>query len=213
MHEVSSNRQTHINFLTDKIALWVYISRACLVKIVSSDARILYTIVYAMTLENRNSVPIMTWHLSKRDLMQGVDRSYHLCHCCTWSNIIALCIISRLFCRLNYRLTVACQDSIQEKCADACSSSSIEQPCGGTVLKCLTEKVEEITSEDCKKEVFYFQKMEVQDFRNDVILAETCRNDVDQYCAKVEAGKHFFHYIVVFSPQKFSLGTKSSIHQ
>ena len=103
-----------------------------------------------------------------------------------------------MFCRLNYRLTVACQDSIQEKCADACSSSSIEQPCGGTVLKCLTEKVEEITSEDCKKEVFYFQKMEVQDFRNDVILAETCRNDVDQYCAKVEAGKHFFHYAIVF---------------
>lgn len=92
-------------------------------------------------------------------------------------------------CRLNYRLSQACHDTIADKCADACSSTSIEQPCGGTVLRCLAEKVEEITSEDCKKEVFYFQKMEVQDFRNDVILAESCRNDVDQFCANVQAGE------------------------
>ena len=93
-----------------------------------------------------------------------------------------------LHCRLNYRLSTACHETITEKCANACSSVSIEQPCGGTVLQCLSDKIEEITSEDCKKEVFYFQKMEVRDFRNDVILAETCRADVDAYCADVEAG-------------------------
>ena len=93
-----------------------------------------------------------------------------------------------LCCRLNYRLSTACHETITEKCANACSSVSIEQPCGGTVLQCLSDKIEEITSEDCKKEVFYFQKMEVRDFRNDVILAETCRADVDSYCADVEAG-------------------------
>ena len=76
-----------------------------------------------------------------------------------------------------------------ETCADACSSVSIDQPCGGTVLQCLSDKIDTITSEDCKKEVFYFQKMEVRDFRNDVILAETCRADVDTYCADVEAGE------------------------
>ena len=65
---------------------------------------------------------------------------------------------------------------------------NIEQQCGGTVLQCLSDKIEEITDEDCKKEVFYFQKMEVRDFRNDVILAETCRTDVDTYCPDVEAG-------------------------
>jgi hypothetical protein len=60
------------------------------------------------------------------------------------------------------------------------------------VLQCLSDKMEQITSEECKKEVFYFQKMEVKDFRNDVILAETCRSDVDTYCAAVEAGDSSF---------------------
>ncbi len=45
-------------------------------------------------------------------------------------------------------------------CADACTSTSIDQPCGGTVLRCLTEKLDEITDAECKKEVFYFIKME-----------------------------------------------------
>ena len=37
-------------------------------------------------------------------------------------------------------------------------------------------------------EVFYFEKMEVNDFRNDVLLAEACRSDVDKYCRHVEPG-------------------------
>ena len=49
-----------------------------------------------------------------------------------------------------------------DKCADACTSTSIEQPCGGTVLRCLTEKLEDITDAECKKEVFYFVKMEAR---------------------------------------------------
>ena len=92
-------------------------------------------------------------------------------------------------CRLNYRLNDACHDTITSKCGDACSSQGVEQPCGGTVLRCLTDKLDEITDEDCKKEVFYFIKMEVRDFRNDVILAEACRTDVDNFCADVEPGE------------------------
>ena len=65
-------------------------------------------------------------------------------------------------CRLNYRLSIACHDTIMNKCADACTSTSIDQPCGGTVLRCLTEKLDEITDAECKKEVFYFIKMEVR---------------------------------------------------
>ena len=49
-----------------------------------------------------------------------------------------------------------------DKCADACTSTSIEQPCGGTVLRCLTEKMEDIADAECKKEVFYFVKMEAR---------------------------------------------------
>lgn len=38
--------------------------------------------------------------------------------------------------------------------------------------------------------MFYFEKMEVNDFRNDVLLAEACRSDVDKYCKHVEPGAH-----------------------
>ena len=61
-------------------------------------------------------------------------------------------------------------------------------PCGGMVLHCLVEAYENITQQECRNEVFYFMKMEVKDFRNDVILAEHCRKDVDQFCGNVEAG-------------------------
>lgn len=36
--------------------------------------------------------------------------------------------------------------------------------------------------------VFYYTKMEVENFNNDIILAEACRSDVDKYCANVEPG-------------------------
>ena len=57
---------------------------------------------------------------------------------------------------------MACHETIQDKCADACTSPTIDQPCGGTVLRCLTEKLEEIADAECKKEVFYFVKMEAR---------------------------------------------------
>ena len=127
------------------------------------------------------------------------------------------------------------------------------------MLRCLTDKIEELKAEACKKEVYYFEKMEVReglrggallpigcvrglcvwerascpsvaqwghaspssplhagiaplrplplftplshpllpplsplqvtDFKNDVLLAEACRKDVDQFCATVEPGK------------------------
>ncbi len=37
------------------------------------------------------------------------------------------------------------------------------------------EKQDNITSKACQDEVFYYELMEVTDFRNDVILAEACR--------------------------------------
>ena len=52
----------------------------------------------------------------------------------------------------------------------------------------LQEKQDNITSQACQEEVFYFELMEVKDFRNDVILAEACRGDVEAYCKDVEPG-------------------------
>ncbi len=37
-------------------------------------------------------------------------------------------------------------------------------------------------------QVFYYEKMEVSNYKNDIILAEACRTDVEQLCANVEAG-------------------------
>jgi Golgi apparatus protein 1 len=37
--------------------------------------------------------------------------------------------------------------------------------------------------------VFYYTKMEVENYKNDIILAEACREDVDKYCANVEPGQ------------------------
>ena len=90
--------------------------------------------------------------------------------------------------RLNFRLANACHSTIASKCSDACGAINLEQPCGGKVLRCLTEKIEEIQDEECKKEVFYFEKMEVQDFRNDIMLAEACRMDVDSHCSNIQPG-------------------------
>ncbi|KIY98535.1 Golgi apparatus protein [Monoraphidium neglectum] len=89
--------------------------------------------------------------------------------------------------RLNWRLSKACEKDISGLCSGLCSANS-NQPCGGVVLHCLTERQENITSQACNDEVFYYQLMEVNDFRNDVILAEACRADVDKYCKDVEPG-------------------------
>ena len=32
----------------------------------------------------------------------------------------------------------------------------------------------QVTSEECQREIFYFEKMEVDDYRNDPLLAEAC---------------------------------------
>ena len=72
---------------------------------------------------------------------------------------------------------------------------SMAQSCGGRVLRCLTEKQDSLTSQECKDEVFYFEKMEVNDYRNDVILAEACRTDVDKLCKSVPKGALGDHVI------------------
>lgn len=56
----------------------------------------------------------------------------------------------------------------------------------------LQDKQDNITSSACQEEVFYYQLMEVTDFRNDVILAEACRTDVEKYCKDVEPGEGLF---------------------
>lgn len=94
--------------------------------------------------------------------------------------------------RLNYRLAKACKADIGDLCSDVCSSDDGTM-CGGTVLRCLTDKKEDIKSEACQKEVLYFEKMEVSNYNNDVILAAACKSDVEKLCANVEPGEGRVH--------------------
>eukprot|EP00798_Chlamydomonas_sp_ICE-L_P012178 gene12178-15298_t len=87
--------------------------------------------------------------------------------------------------RLNYRLKSACNDDIATLCPNPCSTTP-GQSCGGLVLQCLQEQQDNITQEACQKEVFFYELMEVTDFRNDVMLAQACRSDVETYCSDVE---------------------------
>eukprot|EP00873_Tetraselmis_striata_P011681 jgi/Tetstr1/431945/TSEL_002252.t1 len=94
--------------------------------------------------------------------------------------------------RLNFRLQRVCELDMEELCGEQCTPSQ-GTSCGGTVLRCLTDKRDKIQDQACKDEVFYFIKMEVNDFRNDVLLAEACRNDVAQFCSGVEGGDGRVH--------------------
>lgn len=90
--------------------------------------------------------------------------------------------------RLNYRLREACRHDVSVLCPDACKNATA-QACGGRALQCLSIRSEEILERSCLEEVLYFQRMEVSDFRNDVLLAEACRPDVDKFCKNVEPGE------------------------
>ena len=64
--------------------------------------------------------------------------------------------------RLNYRLEYECSNDAEALCGeDVCPRAKSLDICGGKVLRCLVEKKDEIKDENCKREVFYFIKMEV----------------------------------------------------
>lgn len=94
--------------------------------------------------------------------------------------------------RLNWRLDKACEADIPRICPNLCSTNP-GQSCGGLVLHCLTENQDNVTSQACQDEIFYYELMEVTDFRNDVILAEACRGDVESLCLDVEPGEGRVH--------------------
>ncbi|GBF99737.1 hypothetical protein Rsub_12450 [Raphidocelis subcapitata] len=91
--------------------------------------------------------------------------------------------------RLNHRLRVMCRPDIEATCKDVCpesKASGTDQLCGGTVLRCLTDRFDALKVEACKKEVRYYMRMKVEDYRNDLILAANCRGDVETLCKDVQ---------------------------
>eukprot|EP00955_Chlamydomonas_euryale_P008396 89300-Chlamydomonas_euryale.AAC.2 len=89
--------------------------------------------------------------------------------------------------RFNHRLAAACAADVPRLCGSVCAAAG-GQTCGGTVLRCLTVRRDDIEAPECRAEVEYFEKMEVNDFRNDVILAAACRDDVEKLCKDVQPG-------------------------
>ncbi|GFH10065.1 uncharacterized protein HaLaN_05313 [Haematococcus lacustris] len=81
--------------------------------------------------------------------------------------------------RLNARLATACVKDISQLCPGQCQAQDGERG--------------SLTSPACQQEVLYFAKMEVSDYRNDVILALACRADVDRLCGEVEPGEGRVH--------------------
>lgn len=61
------------------------------------------------------------------------------------------------------------------------------------VVSCLSDNKASIKAEACRKEVTYLEKLEVNDFRTDMVLAEACRVDVNKFCAAVEPGEGRVH--------------------
>eukprot|EP00897_Mesotaenium_endlicherianum_P000593 jgi/Mesen1/10534/ME000083S10041 len=89
--------------------------------------------------------------------------------------------------RLNYRLNKACFNDVQKMCLHACDKALEINAvtCGGTVLKCLTDNLDKVESEACKKEVFSFEKLQVADVRMDVPLQTACKGDLAKLCPDV----------------------------
>ncbi|GFH23194.1 uncharacterized protein HaLaN_20773, partial [Haematococcus lacustris] len=105
--------------------------------------------------------------------------------------------------RLNYRLKKNCESDVKKICPNVCSTAD-GSVCGGKVLRCLTDNIESINAEACRKEVYYYEKMEVENYKNDIILAEACRADVEKLCANVEAGEGRVHKCLRDNRKKLS---------
>lgn len=54
--------------------------------------------------------------------------------------------------RLNYRLRRACEEDQKALCDDKCGAMAASA-CGGTVLRCLQENLDNLKSAECKEEV------------------------------------------------------------
>ena len=76
------------------------------------------------------------------------------------------------------------------------------------MLRCLSDNKEKISSASCQKEVSYYEKMGVEDFTNDLSLAEACRGDVDKFCSKVEPGSGRVHNCLRSHRDKLSDGCR-----
>ena len=161
-------------------------------------------------------VPLMTLdgglahHLTDgRSPFQGSVIWHSKCWCCWLAEVKHRLSARFALCRLNYRLSNACEADIDNLCAAECTPF-LGQACGGRVLRCLTEKQDSIESKACADEVFYFEKMEVSDFRNDVLLAEACRTDVDKYCRHVEPGQNFPIHLTYSTMPSGTVGLEGS---
>ncbi|CAM6095965.1 unnamed protein product [Calypogeia fissa] len=91
--------------------------------------------------------------------------------------------------RLNYRIYKDCQDDVKSLCPvwEKCKGP---EPCGGVVLQCLQEKVDQLSSEECKKDVVSFEIKESKNEELNIPLQKACQDDLVKQCPRVKSNDH-----------------------
>ncbi|KAI7844989.1 hypothetical protein COHA_001355 [Chlorella ohadii] len=89
--------------------------------------------------------------------------------------------------RLNVRLTKACTADVQRLCKDAAKACE-GRVCGGVVLECLQDKLDQVQAEDCRTEVLRQVKAQATDYRASPTGRGACAADVQRFCKDVEPG-------------------------
>lgn len=111
--------------------------------------------------------------------------------------------------RLDYRLNKGCDMEIDLLCGEVCSPFQ-GQACSGAVIDCLRDKQDNITSEQCKTELFEVEKRMGNDFRDDAQLKSECKGDVAKFCAEVEPGEGKVHECLQSHKAELSAGCKAA---
>ena len=105
--------------------------------------------------------------------------------------------------RLHYRLAKACDGEIEELCVDECSLFKGDA-CGGTVLRCLRNKQANITSTECRNELFKVELIQVSDWKTDKLLYKACKADFADFCPGTETGLGQVHQCLRSHKDKLS---------
>ena len=96
--------------------------------------------------------------------------------------------------RLKFGISHVCSSDMQTLCPTELSDVNSDSPVhGGAVLSCLVKKRRDIESRDCVHEVKRYQKAVMENWKNSVEIKSACSEDVNIFCANVQAGHGAVH--------------------
>lgn len=117
--------------------------------------------------------------------------------------------------RLNPVLQSACQDDISEFCEHitAWGPDAGRTSYQGQVIACLKENTKELNNDACRTEITRMMRSGAEDFRNNVVLANKCKEEVAKFCKDIKPGSA--RVIGCLSSHKDELGDvcKEEVHK